>query len=164
MSQELLNIFSEQATLRIENLHKNGMKIVLVTGVFDLLHAEHIAFLQKARALGDALLVGLESDVRVKQIKGEGRPVHGQLVRQKQIEELGLAELVFILPDTFSTPDQHRQLIREVRPAFLAVSSHTAHLDKKSAILKEFGGEVKVVHQHNPEVSTTKLLAERQQK
>jgi rfaE bifunctional protein nucleotidyltransferase chain/domain len=142
----------------IESARNTDKTIILATGVFDLLHQEHILFLRKAKAAGDFLVVGIESDVRVKQMKGPDRPVHSQQKRKQDIEELGFVDLVFILPEDFSKPEHHRQLIAEIRPAILAVSSHTAYLDKKQALLQEFGGEVKVVHEHNPEVSTTLLL------
>lgn len=133
-------------------------KRILVTGVFDVLHEEHLQFLQKAKSLGDFLIVGIESDIRVKQIKGEGRPINSQAVRKKNLEKLRIADEVFILPEQFNKPEDHIALIGKVRPDFLAVSSHTHHLDKKQAILEQFGGKVVVVHEHNPKVSTTKLL------
>lgn len=143
----------------IEDYHRLGRQVVFVSGVFDLLHQEHITFLEKAKAIGDVIVVAIESDARVRQIKGEGRPVNSQQVRKKQLEELGFLDVVFVLPENFSQPAQHRQIIDEVRPAFLAVSSHTSHLDKKKAIVEEFGGQLRIVHQHNPDISTTKLLA-----
>jgi len=148
----------------IEDFHRLHLSIVFVSGVFDLLHEEHVTFLRKAKAIGDVLVVAIESDVRVRQIKGEGRPVNSQEVRKQRLAELAFIDVVFILPDDFSQPEHHRQLIREIKPAFLAVSSHSAHLDKKRAIVEEFGGELKIVHEHNPNISTTQLLAERHQK
>ena len=133
-------------------------KKVLVTGVFDILHKEHIYFLKKAKSLGDYLIVAIESDVRVKQMKGEGRPINSQDKRKESLERLNLADEVFILPEEFNKPEHHKKLIKKIKPKFLAVSSHTKHLDKKQEILNEFGGEVVVVHDHNPEISTTNLL------
>ncbi|GIK84506.1 MAG: hypothetical protein BroJett025_11280 [Patescibacteria group bacterium] len=133
-------------------------KKVLVTGVFDVLHEEHRNFLKKAKSLGEYLVVGIESDVRVRQIKGEGRPVNTEQLRKKNVEALAIADEVFILPEQFSKPEDHSTLIQKIRPDYLAVSSHTKHLDKKQAILEQFGGEVVVVHEYNPKISTTKLL------
>lgn len=135
------------------------IKRVLVTGVFDILHQEHQLFLEKAKALGGELWVGLESDTRVKQIKGPDRPINNQDVRQQNLEALGIADHVFILPEQFSQPADHERLIAELKPDVLAVSSHTDHLDKKQALLAKFGGQVVIVHQHNPAVSTTQLLS-----
>jgi rfaE bifunctional protein nucleotidyltransferase chain/domain len=139
-------------------------RVVLVTGVFDLLHAEHRLFLQKACQQGDVLVIGVESDVRVRQMKGPGRPVNSQAQRKKQLEKLKLAEAVFILPEEFFLPIHHEALISAVQPAVLAVSAHTAHQAEKAAILQKYGGQVIVVHEHNPAVSSTKLLQQKRQK
>jgi rfaE bifunctional protein nucleotidyltransferase chain/domain len=148
----------------ISQAHQSGKKVVLVTGVFDLLHQEHRNFLQQARLAGDVLVVGVESDVRVTKLKGVGRPIQSQLARVAQIEALGIAQGVFVLPDQFDQPADHEALIALIRPAVLAVSAHTAHQAEKSAILAKFGGQVIVVHTHNPAVSTTQLVSDRQQK
>lgn len=141
-------------------LHKVNMdnKIVLVTGVFDLLHDEHLNFLKKAKELGDKLVVGVESDKRVKEIKGITRPVLSEEIRKKNLEKLSLADEVFILPEQFNKPKDHLNLVKKVGAKILAVSSHTAHLDKKQQIMEKVGGRVIVVHEHNPEISTTILL------
>lgn len=137
-------------------LHAKGHKLVLVTGFFDLLHQEHLNFLKKAKELGDTLLVGVESDARARQLKGEGRPVETQTLRIKHLTPY--ADYVFALPDDFSSPAAHRWLIKSLRPEYLAVSSHTAHQDKKRTLVEEFGGQLVVVHNHNPNISTTQLI------
>lgn len=143
---------------QLKTIHAQNQKVVLVTGVFDILHPEHEAFLRAARELGDFLLVAIESDVRVKQIKGPDRPINAQALRMLNLEKLKIANAVYILPEHFSTPSDHEQFIAEVRPAFLAVSEHTAHLDKKAAILAKVGGKVIVVRKHNPAISTTQII------
>jgi glycerol-3-phosphate cytidylyltransferase len=142
---------------QIEQLHQQGKVITLVTGVFDLFHQEHLHFLQKAKELGDILIVGIESDVRVRKMKGEGRPIQNQETRLATIQNLPFVDIAFILPEDFSKPADHDQLIKEIHPAYLAVSSHTAHQKEKQAILAKYGGEVKVVLDQNPAVSTTLL-------
>lgn len=136
-------------------------QLVLATGVFDILHQEHITFLQKAKALG-YLIVGLESDERVRKIKGPGRPINTADARMANLEKLAIADEVFILPRQFDAPADHKALLERIQPDILAVSSHTAHIEKKSQLMKELGGRVEIVHQHNPEVSTTQLLKERE--
>ena len=135
--------------------------VTLVTGVFDILHEEHVAFLRQAKGLGGRLVVGIESDVRVRRLKGEGRPVNAQLVRVKNVEALGIADEVFVLPEQFDTEVEHRLLLAKLRPDVLAVSSHSPHLAEKQRLMQEIGGRVEVVHQHNPAISTTQLLARR---
>ena len=142
---------------------RQGKKVVLVTGVFDLLHQEHQNFLQKAKALADILVVAVESDIRVREIKGEGRPVCLQAQRIQLILDMGMTDFVFVLPEDFSHQARYRQLIAEVLPDFYAVSSHTSYIKNKQKLVEEFGGQLVVAHQHNPEVSTTQLLAQTRQ-
>ena len=65
----------EQVILRFGPGKRNGKRVVFTNGCFDLLHPGHIELLEKARALGDALIVGINSDASVRRIKGEKRPV-----------------------------------------------------------------------------------------
>jgi rfaE bifunctional protein nucleotidyltransferase chain/domain len=143
---------------KIQQVKKNKQKVVLATGVFDMLHSEHRNFLKNASNAGDFLLVGVETDARVKKMKGEDRPVHGLQKRIKALEVLPYVDAVFALPEAFSKPVDHDGLIAAIRPHVLAVSSHSDHLDKKQAILEKYGGSIAIVHQHNPDVSTTRLI------
>ena len=149
----------------MKNLLKNfdrSKKLTLVTGVFDVLHQEHQGFLKAAEQLADYLVVGIESDLRVKALKGEGRPINSQEVRKKNLEDLGIADLVFILPEQFSERENHQALIDEIKPDFLAVSEHSPFLDVKREIIESVGGKLVVVRQHNPEISSTKIINSRQ--
>jgi len=137
---------------------QSNKTLTLVTGVFDLLHEEHFIFLKKAKNLGDLLLVGLESDVRVRQMKGEGRPINKQEVRLENLQKSGIADFIFILPEKFSKPDDHRQLINKIRPNFMAVSSNTLFQAEKAKILAEFSAKLVVVHDFNPEFSSSKII------
>ncbi len=76
-----LKIVPDFILQKVTNARKRGLKIVLVTGVFDLLHQEHVIFLAKAKSGGDLLIVAIESDMRVKKIKGNDRPIQGQADR-----------------------------------------------------------------------------------
>jgi len=132
--------------------------VVLVTGVFDLLHTEHIKFLKKAKALGGDLIIGVESDERVRQMKGAGRPIQSAGQRVRQILALKLTDKVVVLPIEFHLPQQHQQFLEQVKPDILAVSSHTPHLEQKRQLMAKIGGRVIVVHEHNPKISTTKQI------
>jgi len=155
LSPSLLPLSIEKWLKKVHQLHH---KLVLVTGVFDVLHQEHRLFLEKAKAAGDNLIVGLESDVRIRQLKGEGRPVNSERTRVENLQNWELADQIFILPDDFSRPEDHRALIHHLRPAVLAVSAHSPHLEVKQRILAEVGSMVSIVHAHNPAMSTTILL------
>lgn len=134
------------------------MPLILATGVFDVLHEEHVTFLRRAKALGGILVVAIESDVRVKQLKGPERPIHPQKVRQQRLEQLGFIDRVEVLPEKFNSVEERVAFLQAIKPDILAVSSHTPHLAEKIRIMKELGGRVEIVHQHNPKVSSTLLI------
>lgn len=144
---------------KIAELRQQKQKIILVTGVFDLLHQEHKIFLQKAKAVGDILIVGIESDVRVRKMKGEGRPVQHEQARLSVIQKLSYVDEAFILPESFSSPQDHEDLIAFIKPSILAISSHSEHQDKKRVLMEKYGGSLHIVHEHNPNISTTKTLS-----
>jgi len=131
---------------------------VLITGCFDGLHSEHQKFLRAAKKLGGKLLVGVETDARVKQLKGPSRPVNQLTVRLRALRRLGIADQVFALPNQFNNLNHFTDLIKKLRPDILAVSSNTPNLPVKRQIMKTFGGRVIVVLLHNPKISTTKML------
>ncbi|MCD8484030.1 adenylyltransferase/cytidyltransferase family protein [Candidatus Woesebacteria bacterium] len=137
-----------------------GKKVVFVTGVFDVLHSEHRRFLERAQAAGDVLVVGIETDQRVREMKGPDRPRDNESTRLKKVSDLPTVDAAALLPVAFRKPEHYRAIIDLLRPNSLAVSSHSPHQDKKQAILEAFGGTLEVVHEHNPLVSTTQILAE----
>ena len=92
-----------------------GKRIVFTNGVFDLLHLGHVDYLEKSRALGDRLVIGLNSDASVRRLKGPMRPVVGEHERRRLLESLGFVDLVVVFDDP--TPER---LIRELRPDVLA--------------------------------------------
>lgn len=148
----------EELNTVVREAQRKNQTVVLATGAFDLLHDEHKRFLQLASQVGDMLLVGIESDRRVGILKGEGRPVQDEAKRWQQVVALPPVTMAFVLPDHFDNREDYLGLIMTIRPHILAVSSHTPHLDRKQALMTLVGGEVKVVHQHNPNISTTQLL------
>lgn len=137
-----------------------GKTIVLVTGCFDILHTEHRKFLQKAKKKGNILLVGMESDKRVRELKGQGRPVNKIKKRTKQLVDTNIPDYVFVLPEHFSATAEHERLIARIRPDILAVSAHTLHQGKKKEMVERYGGELRVVLPYNPGFSTSRLLSE----
>lgn len=137
---------------------QSNKTLTLATGVFDLLHEEHFIFLKKAKNLADLLLVGLESDARVRQMKGPGRPINNQAIRLENLQRLGIADFVFILPEQFSKPENHRALISKIKPNFMAISSNTLFQAEKSKILADFSAKLVVVHDFNPEFSSSKII------
>lgn len=146
-------------------LHQSGKRIVLATGFFDLLHQEHLNFLVKAKAAGDILIVGVESDKRARAVKGEGRPVENQSIRCSKVLQCGggtIVDYVIALPDDFDHYEAYDSLISAIKPDIYAVSSHTNYLKNKNFIVEKYGGRLVVVHEHNPAVSTTRIISQKQ--
>ncbi|KUK79287.1 MAG: RfaE bifunctional protein [Microgenomates bacterium 39_7] len=146
----------------LASCRQDDRPIGLVTGVFDLLHQGHLQFLNQAsikmRELGGCLIVGVESDVRVRKLKGKGRPIESQEQRKSQMEATRLADFVFILPEKFDAESDHLQLIKMIKPKILLVSQHTPFLDRKKKLMQTVGGLVEVVCQRDPRFSTTKMI------
>lgn len=94
-----------------EELRRRGRKLVVTNGCFDLLHVGHVSYLQQARGLGDALLVGVTGDAGVRQNKGPGRPVNSEEDRAAVIAALESVDGVLV----FHEPDA-RGLIEMARP------------------------------------------------
>lgn len=89
----------EEAILRFGREKRNGRRIVFTNGCFDLLHPGHIGSLEQARALGDALVVGLNSDASVRQLKGAGRPVLPERERAEILAALECVDAVVIFDE-----------------------------------------------------------------
>ena len=97
-----------------EALRKAGRKLVFTNGVFDLLHVGHVRYLQQARELGDALVVALNSDASVRQLKGDARPLMNQNDRAEILASLAAVDYVTIFDDI-----SPRSLIGELLPDVL---------------------------------------------
>jgi rfaE bifunctional protein nucleotidyltransferase chain/domain len=82
-----------------EDLRSSHRTLVVTNGCFDLLHAGHVSYLQAARALGDALLVGINSDASVRTLKGAGRPLNTEQDRAFVLSGLQCVDAVYIFPE-----------------------------------------------------------------
>ena len=98
----------------VERLRASGRTVVFTNGVFDLLHVGHLRYLQQARALGDALIVGLNSDSSVRQVKGPARPITAEAERAEILEALTCVDGVVIFGE--ATP---HDLIAALQPDIL---------------------------------------------
>jgi rfaE bifunctional protein nucleotidyltransferase chain/domain len=89
----------EKLQQRANDLRATGKKIVATNGCFDLLHVGHVRYLNAARALGDALIVGINGDQSVRELKGPGRPVNNENDRAEIVAALECVDLVAIFPE-----------------------------------------------------------------
>jgi D-glycero-beta-D-manno-heptose 1-phosphate adenylyltransferase len=133
-----------------------GKKVVLTNGVFDLLHTGHLYFLQKARALGDALFIALNADASVRALKGPSRPVQSEEQRAYALAALACIDAVFV----FSTPRLDAE-IRALQPDVYCKAGDYA-LDKldpgERAALEKVKAKIEFLP-FLPGFSTTKLIA-----
>ena len=97
-----------------ERLRANGRKLVFTNGVFDLLHVGHVRYLAQARSLGDALVVAVNSDRSVRELKGAGRPLTSENERAEILTSLRAVDYVTIFDDI-----SPRSLIAELLPDVL---------------------------------------------
>jgi D-beta-D-heptose 7-phosphate kinase/D-beta-D-heptose 1-phosphate adenosyltransferase len=132
---------------------KNGQSIVFTNGCFDILHRGHVHILREARACGDLLIVGINSDRSVKSIKGASRPI---LPETDRVELIGAMEMVDYIV-LFDDPDPYR-LIAAIKPNVLAKGGDW-NADKivGADVVAENGGKIAVIP-YLQGFSTTKII------
>lgn len=113
MSSRVLSL--HEAILRFGREKRNGRCIVFTNGCFDLLHPGHVETLEKARRLGDALIVGVNSDRSVREMKGAGRPIVPEQERAEVLAALDCVDAVVIFDE--STP---KEIVSALLPDVLA--------------------------------------------
>ncbi|HUR57404.1 MAG TPA: adenylyltransferase/cytidyltransferase family protein [Opitutaceae bacterium] len=146
----------EHSVTQRQKLRAGGRRVVLTNGVFDLLHTGHIYYLQKARALGDALFVALNSDASVRALKGPKRPVQSEEARAFALAALACVDGVVIFNEPRLTPE-----IRALRPdVYCKAGDYTLEkLDPgERAALEEVGAKIMFLP-FLPGFSTTDLIA-----
>ena len=142
----------------LASLRSAKKKIVFTNGCFDLLHVGHVRYLQEARALGDVLVVGINSDQSVKRLKGPTRPVQIENDRAEILAALGAVDFTVIF-----TEDTPENLIQQVRPDIL-VKGGDWKIDQivGAPFVMSYGGQVMSL-QFVDGKSTTKLIEKAQQ-
>jgi len=128
-------------TAIIEAEKLRGKRIVFTNGCFDLLHAGHVKYLQKARALGDLLVLGLNSDASVRRLKGEKRPLIGEEERAHILAALDCIDYVVIFEE-----DTPLELITAIKPHILAKGGdYTPDTVVGRDVVEAYGGRVELV-------------------
>jgi FAD synthetase len=118
--------------------------VVLVGGCFDILHFGHISFLKDAKKLGDKLIVALESDGNVREMKGPTRPIHNQKQRKVMIESLRFVDEIIELPPMWGYQD-YFNLVKKIKPQIIAVTEGDPILDKKQKQADLVGARLVVI-------------------
>jgi D-glycero-beta-D-manno-heptose 1-phosphate adenylyltransferase len=137
----------------IARMRKVGGRLVFTNGCFDLIHPGHVSYLRAARALGDALVVGLNSDASVAGLKGPLRPVVSEGDRAVVLDALEFVDTVVIFGE-----DTPMRLLRELKPAVYVKGGDYRVEDLPEAkVAAEIGAEVKILP-FEPGYSTTVLI------
>src|SRR3990167_5865970 len=134
----------------VKKIKHRKKTIVLVGGCFDIFHIGHLRLLTSAKKTADCLLVALEADEKVKDLKGPNRPIHSQKERAEILAALSDIDYVLRLPK-FSDDKDYFNLVNTVRPEIVAVTKNDPALTKKKEQLKKIGGQLKIV---TPRIST----------
>lgn len=138
----------------------NDKKTVLVGGCFDVLHFGHIMFLAQAKKLGDILIVLLESDEKVRAMKGDKRPIHTQKQRKAMLDALLCVDEVVVLPSV-TTDTYYKKLINRMKPSIVAATEGDPILDKKRKQAEAIGAQLVVIPKvHTPSTSQLAKLLE----
>ena len=126
---------------RVAIARRNGARVVLANGCFDLLHVGHVRYLEGACALGDLLVVGINADEQVRKLKGEGRPLVPERERAEMVAALRAVDFVTI----FQEPTVEA-LLRAVRPDIHAKGTdYTEETVPEREVVRSLGGRVAIV-------------------
>jgi rfaE bifunctional protein nucleotidyltransferase chain/domain len=137
----------------IQKEREKGKKIVFTNGCFDIIHAGHVDYLEKAKSLGDFLVVGLNSDESVKRLKGPTRPVNPVEQRKKVLQALKPVDLVIVFEE--DTPER---LIKEIKPDVLVKGGDWKIENIVGAdFVMSYGGKVYTID-FVYDTSTTKII------
>ena len=133
----------DEVARRVEQLRAAGKQIVATNGCFDLLHAGHVRYLKAARARGDVLVVGLNGDRSVSELKGPARPINNETDRAEVLAGLESVDLVTIFPELRAT-----RFIQLVAPDVYVkggdYSSETLNNEERAA-LEKVGAKIDIV-------------------
>lgn len=120
-----------------DRLDADGRKLVFSNGCFDILHRGHVQYLEFARAQGDALIVGLNSDASVRRNKGPGRPINNESDRAAVLSALRAVDGVVVFDE-----DEPRAIIEAILPHVLVKGHDWAHYVSGREIVEANGGRV----------------------
>ena len=130
-----------QLAARVASYRRAGRKIVFTNGCFDILHRGHITYLNRAKALGDVLIVGLNSDDSVRRLKGPNRPINSLEDRAQILAALSCIDHIV----SFNS-DTPRELIRVIRPdIFVKGGDYTRQTLPEASLVEELGGDVEIL-------------------
>lgn len=143
----------QEASAQVKGWQHEGHHVVFTNGCFDIIHLGHVDYLEKARMLGDKLVIGLNSDDSVSRFKGPERPLQDQTSRARILASMQFVDLV-----VFFNEDTPLNLISEIKPNILVKGSdYLAENIVGADVVKKNGGVVKTID-FVPGYSTTRIV------
>jgi D-glycero-beta-D-manno-heptose 1-phosphate adenylyltransferase len=125
----------------VEHLKGIGLKIVLTSGSFDLVHLGHVKYLAKAKELGDVLVVGVDGDAKIRRRKGEDRPMVPERERLEMLAHQRPVDLIYLKRDE----EPRWALIKTVRPDVLVLTADHSYGEQDLAELRKLCGSIEVL-------------------
>ncbi len=148
-----MQIDTEDIGTFCEVLRKGGQKVVFTNGCFDILHAGHVTYLEKARSFGDCLVLGLNSDSSVKANKGPSRPINSENDRARVVGALKAVDYVVLFGEQTA-----EALIAKVKPdVYVKGGDYTLDTLPEAKIVQSYGGQVEFVQMVEGR-STTRII------
>lgn len=139
--EERLTISLKQLGELVAHLKGIGLRIVLTSGSFDLVHLGHVKYLAKAKELGDVLVVGVDGDAKIRRRKGPDRPMVPQDERLEMLAHQRPVDLIYLKRDD----EQRWALVETVRPDVLVLSTDHGYGEDELQKLGDLCGEVRVL-------------------
>ena len=144
----------EELVMRINADRKNGSRVVLANGCFDVLHVGHVRYLASARELGDVLVVGINSDAQVARLKGDGRPIVSENERAELVDALEPVTYVTV----FDEPTVEELLLALKPDVHAKGTDYTEDSVPERDVVRSYGGRVAIVGDPKDH-STSEILA-----
>ena len=139
---------------RCESLRSQGKTIGFTSGAFDLLHAGHVDYLQKAKGMCDVLIVGVNSDTSVRKYKGEGRPIVGEAQRVKVVAALESVDYVFVFDER-----RNKKNIELLKPdLYIKAGDYKPEELTSKDIVEAYGGTIRIIP-IEVQISTSDIIA-----
>ncbi len=131
----------EKAARLVEDAKRDGKRVVLANGHFDLLHVGHVRYLEGARAAGDVLVVGVNGDEVTKKLKGPGRPILSAAERAEMVAALECVDVVVVFDDV-----NVAALLKRLRPdVHCKGTDYTEDTVPEREVMRALGGETRIV-------------------
>jgi D-glycero-beta-D-manno-heptose 1-phosphate adenylyltransferase len=147
---------------RVDQARRKGARVVLANGCFDVLHVGHIRYLAGAKALGDLLVVGINSDTQVAALKGNGRPVLPQNERAEIVASLEMVDLVTV----FDEPTVENLLLALKPHIHAKGTDYSEDTVPERDVVRSYGGQVAIVgdpKDHSTSEMISRLTAGKQE-